>query len=791
MILKKDTPPEPASDWRTVSLQRVPEDVARTLASHGLRPPSCQICVQSKMRLDGRFGECWLAVGSEQIAVVVRNGHPAQVAWTTPLNHVMGARSQSVTGGGVLILDVAGQPEEVLRYDSGQASLFGGIAGQIDKFVAPKREEKKKREAAKRAAEEGKPPEPEAKPEKAPAPPVLNFGDLLAKQRDLLCGECGRAYPKNSKVCPFCIKRGNTMLRILKFAGPYKKQIVAMGGLMIFEMLLNLVPPQIMRIVVDRALISDSRSGLMLMMVVLMGLVMLLRHATGMFQARLGVWVGSHITTRIQQQAFNHLQQLSMSFFTKHQTGALMSRINSDARQMQGFLTEGIQYTVVNILVIVGVSATLLIMNPFLGFLVLVPAPLVVIISGFVWRYLHRRWRLAYSSMSAVSAYLNDALSGARVIKAFGRENDEVERFERKSGTARDHMIDAETTWQTVIPLLNMVVQSSTLLVWYFGAFEVYGGRLTLGGLMAYVSYLGMIYGPLQLLSRLNDWFTRSLTAAARVFEILDTEPEIKDESAARAMPNIQGHIELKQVVFGYEKHTQVLKGLSLDLKAGQMVGLVGSSGAGKSTLINLIGRLYDCDEGEILVDGVNVKEIQVSDLRRQLGFVLQDTFLFSGTIAENIAYARPDATRKEVIEAAVAANAHEFIMKMPDGYDTIVGERGQRLSGGERQRISIARAILHNPKILILDEATSSVDTITEAKIQLALSNLVKGRTTIAIAHRLSTLRHADRLVVVKDGRVAEEGTHAELMAKENGEYKKLVEIQTEWSRTIAIGGH
>ncbi|MCZ7649269.1 MAG: ABC transporter ATP-binding protein/permease [Planctomycetota bacterium] len=563
-----------------------------------------------------------------------------------------------------------------------------------------------------------------------------------------------------------------------------------MGALMVVEMLLQLIPPQIMRVIVDKALVSESQAGLMILLIALMGVLMIWRHALGILHAQLGVWVGSHVTTRIQQQAFNHLQALSLSFYNRHQTGALMSRINNDARQMQGFLTDGIQYTIVNVLVVIGVVTTLLWMNPLLGMLVLVPTPFVIVLSRYIWRKVHRRWRLLWSSTSAVSSYLNDALSGVRVIKAFGREDDEIARFDKKTGTMRDHLIDAETTWQTLVPMLNLIMQSSTLLIWYFGAYEVYGGRLTLGGLLAYMSYLGMIYGPLQLISRMNDWLTRSMTAAARVFEILDTEPEIKDESAARAMPEIKGHIELRNVTFGYEKHTQVLKNLSLEIKPGEMVGLVGHSGAGKSTLINLMGRLYEIEDGQILIDGVDVKNVRVSDLREHMGFVLQDTFLFNGPIAANIAYSRPDADRKAIIEAAVAANAHEFIMKLPDGYDTIVGERGQKLSGGERQRISIARAILHDPKILVLDEATSSVDTITESKIQQALANLVKGRTTIAIAHRLSTLRHASRLIVMKGGEIVEQGSHAELMAKEGGEYRKLVEIQTEWSRAIAVGG-
>lgn len=567
-----------------------------------------------------------------------------------------------------------------------------------------------------------------------------------------------------------------------------------MAFLMFTGTALHMVEPQIVRILVDDVIGKPQNARMLLPLIALMGLLMFVNYGIGIWRGRLGIWVGCHVTNGIQGQAFEHLQRLSLSYFNKQQTGALMSRVNNDARQMQGFLVEGIQYTVINVLMVIGVIAMLLWMNPLLGLMLLAPMPVVVVLSAVIWKKIHRRFHLLWNAISAATAYLNDALSGVRVIKAFGKESEEVGRFGEKIAYSRDSMIDAEQTWQTLVPVLNMIVHTSLLLVWYFGAQQIYddpeGKTFTLGSLMAYIAYLGMVYGPLQLLTRLNDWLSRSLTAAARVFEILDVEPEISDRPDAKPLPEVKGEIEMRGVTFGYEKHTPVLKNVSLTIKPGEMIGLVGPSGAGKSTFINLVGRLFDVDEGAILVDGHDIREVKTADLRRQVGYVLQDTFLFSGTVAENIAYARPGATKEEIIEAAVAANAHTFIMKLPDGYDTFLGERGTRVSGGERQRIAIARAILHNPRILILDEATSSVDTETEARIQIALGTLVKGRTTIAIAHRLSTLRHADRLVVIKDGEVLEQGSHAELMAKEGGEYRKLVNIQTEWSRNIAVGG-
>jgi ATP-binding cassette subfamily B protein len=311
----------------------------------------------------------------------------------------------------------------------------------------------------------------------------------------------------------------------------------------------------------------------------------------------------------------------------------------------------------------------------------------------------------------------------------------------------------------------------------------VVNGEMSFGRLMMFTGYLGMFYGPLQWLTNLADSVPRSLTAAERIFEVLDTEPEVADTENAVPLPHIQGDVEFRNVYFGYDRNKPILKDVSLHVRPGEMIGLVGKTGAGKSTFINLVCRFYDPQMGQVLIDGVDVRAVRLSDLRSQIGVVLQEPFLFSGTIAENIAYGKPDATPEEIMRAAKAANAHDFIMKFPDGYDTQVGERGGRLSGGERQRISIARAILHDPRILIFDEATSAVDTETEKQIQEAIERLVQNRTTFAIAHRLSTLRKADRIVVIDDGRIVEVGTHDELLDL-RGHYWRLVQMQTDLTR-------
>ncbi|HUW35506.1 MAG TPA: ABC transporter ATP-binding protein, partial [Planctomycetota bacterium] len=319
------------------------------------------------------------------------------------------------------------------------------------------------------------------------------------------------------------------------------------------------------------------------------------------------------------------------------------------------------------------------------------------------------------------------------------------------------------------------------------GGRSVLGGTMTMGMLMSFLAFLGMFYHPLQFFTRIIDYLTRSLTAAERVFEVLDTEPDVREADNALPMPKIDGRVEFRDVTFGYDPHKPVLHNVTLDVRPGEMIGFVGQSGAGKSTTISLICRFYDPQEGAICIDGTDVRTIKQHDYRSQLGIVLQDTFLFNGSIADNIRYAKPAATFEEIMAAAKIANAHDFIVQKPMGYDTRVGERGQALSGGERQRIAIARAVLHNPRVLILDEATSSVDTDTEKQIQEAIARLVKGRTTFAIAHRLSTLRNADRLVVLKDGKIEEMGTHDELLEKK-GEFHRLVQLQQEMSRIKAV---
>lgn len=402
---------------------------------------------------------------------------------------------------------------------------------------------------------------------------------------------------------------------------------------------------------------------------------------------------------------------------------------------------------------------------------------------------MHRLWPRWWHLRGLLNSAIHDNLSGIRVVKAFASEDREIERFHPISSELSRAGIRTEQTWLTMFSVLTFTTGLGAIIVWSVGGMEVLRGTLTLGTLLTFIAFLSIFYGPLQFANRFSEWLGRALAAADRVFEILDSSPSVPEAADPVPIGGIDGHVEFKNVTFGYDLHNPVLKNLSLTVKPGEMIGLVGHSGAGKSTTINVLCRLYDVNEGQICIDGIDVRKIRQKELRSQIGLVMQDTFLFNGTIAENISYSKSGATREEIIEAAKAANAHDFISAKPDGYDTIVGERGNTLSGGERQRISIARAILHNPRILVLDEATSAVDTDSEKQIQDAIARLTKGRTTFAIAHRLSTLRYADRLVVIKEGEIQEVGTHDELLEKK-GEFHRLVEMQQEMSRIKAVGG-
>lgn len=598
------------------------------------------------------------------------------------------------------------------------------------------------------------------------------------ERKEAACPTCGMLYPERGrKVCPRCMKKHAIFGRLLRLAGRYKGTIALIIVFMLLNSLTSLIIPYLSGTVLfDQALGGTGRFagqiGLVILLIILCRtLALAFGVVFGIQTAKLAVNVGFDLKSDV----FASLQRLSLAFFQKRQTGQLMTRVNNDAADVQYFFTDGIPYFIVNAMNIIGIAAILFTLNWQLTLLCLVPLPLMIFIMRTAFP---RLWRLSWRRhrrISAMNAMISDSMRGARVVKAFGKEYQEVERFSRSSRNYARAEQRFNKMGSTVFPTLNMIIQAGGIILWAFGGWQVIQGNFTFGLIMSFLHYLTMLYNPIQFMNNIVGWWSNCMSAAQRIFEIQDAVPDIQEKEDAVRRETIEGEIRAVHVTFGYEPNRPVLKNVSLHVKPGQMIGVVGRSGAGKSTLVNLISRLYDPDEGRITIDGIDVRDLSFDTLRRNIGIVSQEVFVFMGTIAENIAYAKPDCTLEEIVQAAKIANAHDFISNLPDGYDTYVGAGGYSLSGGEKQRLSIARAVLHNPRILILDEATASLDTETELEIQDALEKLMKGRTTIAIAHRLSTLRNADYLVVIEQGEVAEAGTHEELMEL-NGIYAGLV---------------
>ena len=621
--------------------------------------------------------------------------------------------------------------------------------------------------------------------EKGPGEPVVN------NDAERFCPKCGRPFIHGTNLCPFCRNTKEVYKKLWGLTKGLRLMLFFPLFVSVFSLVIQFVLPAIQKVAVNDYLTNESirpvnsltDPNLHAFVAIFIAIISidLVSRILGVIQSRLSAISGNKFTLMMRTLLYEKISTLSVSSISRKSTGDLMGRITGDVNVVQDFMTNQLPSLFTQGASFILALVFLLIINPIMSLFVFIPIPFVVYLVAKFWdtmQNLNRKnWILAHH----VNLFLQDVLNGIRVVKAFGNEEREIESFHKRTNRSAGQSEYNALLFDTVFPLLGFAVRLGSYLILFYGNYLLFTGAMNYGDLHQFNSYSNIIYGPLLWITFIPRNISNFLTSLGKVLEILEEQPEVADIGLPIDI-TIEGDVSFKNVTFGYDTYNPVLENINLEIKKGEMIGIVGHSGSGKTTLINLLMRLYDVTDGAIEIDNVNIKDISQNALRSQIGVVLQETHLFSGSIRDNIKYAKPHASDEEVIAAAKLANAHDFIVNLPEGYNTMVGEKGYSLSGGERQRIAIARALIHNPRILILDEATAALDTETEKLIQDAINKLTKDRTTFAIAHRLSTLRNADRLVVLDKGHVVEFGTHQELLDLK-GFYWRLVMAQRQGS--------
>ncbi len=750
------------------SVQDIPDDVPASLADQLPPVARLQFRLFGDITLDGRYGVCVLAADDERIYYAsVEEGETDGQVRHVLLRDINDVEMKSYVGGGALRVDREHDSIEVARFSQSRVEAFESVAGQLA-------------EMTRQASDD-----------------VDDEESLIAMSRrsrkNRRCPECGRALSARAEVCLHCVDKRQLVFRIVSLLSPYKK-VVAVG---LFATLaatvLGLVPPTLTRWLIDKAIIPGDLALFWIFLAIFLGCYIVMALFQALRTYVLG-WLGQTVIYDLRMRAFNRLQELSLNYYDSHQTGRLISRVTNDCERIERFVVEVMQQLIVDVLTLALILGILLASSWKITLATLIPVPAVFVMVWVFSRKVKSTYRKAWRTSASLTAHLADIIPGVRVVKGFAREQEEQSHFEERAQRLIGHMLRVFKLRASVFPMINFVSRLGFLMLWLVGgymALQEFANNPDLvnhareeGTLLSVVVMFSMLlwrlYEPIGRLSRVTDQLQRAATSAERVFELLDAMPEVSEpKNPATLGGRSSGHVAFQGITFAYDPNAPVLRKVSLDVQPGEMIGIVGHSGVGKSTLASLLLRFYDPDEGSVLLDGVDIRKLAGRELRSNIGLVLQEPTLFHGSVLENIRYGKRDATYEEVIAAAKVANAHNFLVKLPEGYDTQVGERGVRLSQGEKQRISIARAILRDPPILILDEATASVDTETERLIQSALDRLVEGRTVLAIAHRLSTLRNADRIIVLDNGHIAESGNHEQLLA-EQGIYYDLCQAQS-----------
>jgi ATP-binding cassette, subfamily B, bacterial len=699
------------------------------------------------------LGESWMALGSRNVAVARAD---ASGAWTVASIARERIRTVQSTPGlsanALLLIGADEEPLAVVRYTQRQRGAFENIRFVLEESLAGRAVTPAAEEADRVYAE-------------AVARPVRDAQALVAGRESAV------------------------IFRLLAYLAPYRRQVAVGLGAAAIVTLASLVPPYLAGFLLDRVvrpvqagtLARADTARLAWLAVAAMGALYVVRQAAAHVRLRLMSVLGEWVARDLRSELYSHIQRLSLSFFSRKKTGSLITRVTADTDRLWEFIAFGVVDVSLSVVMLLGLGVVLLTLDWRLGLVMTLPVPLFCWMIYWHGERLNGRFIRAWRKWSRLTDVLGDTIPGIRVVKAFNQETREIGRFVDRNDAVTDEFNQIHRLWTTFWPLLMFAVHTTTVLVWVFAVPRLLGSGhvLSAGVFVSFLLYTTMFVAPIEVIGQMVRTVNRATSSAHRVFEVLDSEPEVRDVPDPVRLSPVRGRVEFDNVTFAYDGVRQILRGVSFTVEPGELIGLVGPSGGGKSTVVSLVARFYDATGGAVRIDGIDARTLDTGHYREQLGMVLQDPYLFHGTVLENIRYGLPTASLGTVVQAAKAANAHDFICKLGQGYDTVVGERGHTLSGGERQRISIARAILHDPRILILDEATSSVDTETERQIQEALERLIAGRTVFAIAHRLSTLRRASRLFVIEKGRLAEAGTHRELLGKPNGIYKRLYELQ------------